>query len=190
MGEDSADLDNAARQIFGAQKEVYRCMKKAYYSQDGKGKVDESAFHQGNENLKFIERIVGENLDGFVDQINPSSLMEKMLAAGVSYEAAAIAISQINITRAGMKVKKTVETGMEIAEGAGEGELLGEIAIAVGIVVAAVAFAFFVHELYNWLNSSDSPPPPSVVKHYEDRFRGKAGSGYQPFQGRMIPHSL
>lgn len=187
----SEDLENIARQIADCQRQAMKCMERGYYSQNKRGKIDENAIREGQRYLNLAHELISENLTPFVEKTNPASLMEKALAAGLSYPAAANACQAINMYRSGAAVQTTVTAVVGTVGGTGTGmstmALVGAGMAVVGAAILAVAIAMLCNEIYNHLKRSQKLAAP-IVNHYDNLLTGKRKQ-HIPFQPNFMPRN-
>lgn len=184
MGEDSVDMENTARQISQSLEEASRCLRRAYFSQDGKGKMDGNATREGQRHLSNAERLIGENLPALVDKINPSVVLQSMVASGVTYEVAANVTTAIQIYKAQQAIAAAnALAGAEAVSVIAGSSMLATAGMIAGGVVAAVAVTFFFYKFFEWLDSPKEDPAP-IVRQYKERYV-KPSAGYKPFH---MPH--
>ena len=164
-------------------------MKKAYYSQDRKGKMNEMWTREGQKHLQSANELIKQNLPEIVKRFDPCAFTQAALAAGVSVETVQQCLKIINAARSGA----AVETSAAIVAGGANLALLGEAMMITGGavlgVIAVIGLAYLVCKFWDWLNSPKKNPNP-VKAHYENQINSKPVQNYKPFQTPIRPGNI
>lgn len=191
MGQDNVDIGNTVRQINAALESASKWLRKGYYSQDGKGKIDENALREGHKHMSTAESLINQNLEPLVKQINPSVLMQNMIAAGVTYEVAAHATNAIKAFQAAggnAAINAAARVAASAAGRAGSSVAIAKAGMLICGAVAAIALAFLVWKFYEWLTTPKADIAP-IARQYEERYV-KPTKGRKPFEMPMRPGNL
>lgn len=175
--EDSTDINNVIRHIQSLQADAERCLRMAYYSQNGKGGIDEGLLRKGQKLLNQANEIIKQNLVPLLQSVNPAEVATILSTLGVAGAFKAEILNTLNLAKnmakAGMETARIIEM-IEMA--------FPFVCIAVGAAIAALLYSW-------WLDRKQKQEEKRVFNEYQDRMTGNRPK-YVPFQPRFTPGRL
>lgn len=206
MGEESVDIGNVERQITELYREASKYLEQAYFSQNKKGGMNEEYLRKGQEilntiqSMKQAEVIIEQNVEAIVSSINPSVLIQTLMAGGLTYEAAAHAASLIEASRLAWEAHMRMATvEAAAAEGAAASAARFARAMRIARIGAGIAVVVAIIALYLIWKSNQkekSPGRKQITNHYQNQInrnnqiKNSYGPGDKPFEFRQIPRNL
>lgn len=207
MSEESVDIGNVERQITELYREASKYLEQAYYSQNKKGGMNADYLRKGQEilntiqSMKQAEGIIEQNVEAIVSSINPSVLIQTLMAGGLTYEAAAHAASLIEASRlaweAHLRTAATVEAAAAEGTAASAARFARAMRIArIGAGIAVVIAIIALYLIWKSNQKEKSPGRKQITNHYQNQInrnnqiKNSYGPGDRPFEFRQIPRNL